>query len=73
MPQEVKVSRTLTATPTVDDPNRKVYQIMYQLGELPPAFVYLPEKGYTKEKEAAAIKADIARRMEGAGGETVTL
>jgi hypothetical protein len=73
MPQEVRVRRTLVNTPTVDDPNRKVYQIMYTVGELPPAFVYVPEKGYTKEKETAAIKADLADRMGGAGGEITTI
>lgn len=72
MPQEVVVHRTLLDTPTVDDPTRRTYMIQYQSGQLPPAFVYLPEKGYTKEKEAAAIKADLAKRM-GTTGETITL
>lgn len=73
MPQEIRVKRNLVPTPTVDDPNRKVFQIEYQVGELPPSFVYIQEKGYTKEKEAAAIKADLDKRMGGAGSETITV
>ncbi len=73
MPQEVTVKRTLLNTPTVDDPNRKVYQIEYRVGELPPHFVYIPEKEYTKEKEAAVIKADLKKRLEGPSAETITV
>lgn len=64
MPQEVRVKRTLLPTPTMDDPERKIYMITYRAGELPPRFIYLLEKEWTKEKEAEAIKADIEKRME---------
>lgn len=73
MPQDVTVKRTLLNTPTVDDPNRKVYQIEYRVGELPPHFVYIPEKEYTKEKEATVIKADLKKRLEGPGTETISV
>ena len=72
MPQEVKVVRTLLPTPTVDEPDRKVYQIQYTIGELPPHFVYIPEKEWTVDKQAKLIKADIEKRMK-AVGETITL
>lgn len=64
MTQEVRVKRTLLLVPTIDDPERKVYQIEYRAGELPPRFLYIPEKEWTKEKEAKLIKADIEKRME---------
>jgi hypothetical protein len=67
MPQEVKVTRTLLSTPTIDDPSRHVYQIQYTVGELPPHFVYIPEKEWTKEKEAKLIKADIEKRLKPTG------
>lgn len=73
MPQDVTVKRTLLNTPTMDDPNRKVYQIEYRVGELPPHFVYIPEKEYTKEKEALVIKADLKKRLEGPGMETISV
>jgi len=63
MPQTVIVKRTLLAAPDLADPGRKIYQIMYQAGELPPHFIYLSEKDYTKEREAAMIKADMAKSM----------
>lgn len=72
MPQEVSVKRTLLPTPTIDDTDRKIYMIEYRAGELPPHFVYIPEKEWTKEKEAAAIKADLAKRLE-TPTETVSL
>ena len=72
MPQEVKVKRTLLPTPTIDDPERKIYQIEYQAGELPPHFVYITEKEWTKEKEAEVIKADIRKRVE-APSETISI
>jgi len=64
MPQEVRVRRTTLPTPTIDDPERKIIQIEYRAGELPPHFIYIPEKEWTKEKEAAAIKADMKKRLE---------
>jgi len=50
--------------PTIDDPERKVYMIEYRSGELPPRFLYLGVKEWTKEKEAALIKADIEKRLK---------
>lgn len=64
MTQEVRVKRTLLLVPTIDDPERKVYQIEYRAGELPPRFLYIQEKEWTKEKEAKLIKASIEKRME---------
>jgi len=61
---EVTVKRTLLPVPSLDDPDKKIYHIMYQAGELPPHFIYIPEKEWTAEKETAAIKADIKKRME---------
>lgn len=72
-PQEVNVTRHLLPQPTIDKPDRKVYQIEYQVGELPPSFVYIDEEEWTKEKEAKLIKDHIAKRMGGAGRETITL
>lgn len=69
---EIKVSRILLPTPTVDDPERKAYQIQYSAGELPPHFIYIPEKEWTKEKEAKLIKADIEKRMK-VTGESITI
>ncbi len=73
MPQEVTVKRTLLNTPTMADPNRRTYMIEYRAGELPPHFIYLEEKDYTKEKEAAEIKKDIKKRMEAPPPEVLTL
>ena len=64
MPQEVRVKRTLLTVPTIDEPERKVFQVEYRAGELPPHFIYIPEKEWTKEKEAELIKADIKKRLE---------
>lgn len=64
MAQEVKVKRTLLPTPTVDNPDRKVYQIEYRVGELPPHFVYIQEEDWSKEKEAELIKADMGKRLK---------
>ena len=72
MPQIVTVKRVLLPAPDIADNNRKIYQIQDQAGELPPHFIYISEKDWTKEKEAAAIKADIDKRM-GAIGETLSL
>lgn len=72
MPQQVTVKRTLLPAPDIADANRKIYQIQYQAGELPPHFIYISEKEWTKDKEAAAIKADLDKRM-GATGETISV
>jgi hypothetical protein len=58
------ISRQLLAVPALDDPARKVYAVVYQVGELPPGFVYVPEKGYSKEKETAAIKKHFEDRQK---------
>lgn len=64
MPQEVRVKRITLPAPTIDDPERKTIQVEYRAGELPPHFVYITEKEWTKEKEAALIKADMKKRLE---------
>ena len=61
---EVTVRRTELPTPTIDDPERKVIQVEYRLGELPPRFIIIPKAEYTKEKEAELIKADIEARKK---------
>jgi hypothetical protein len=74
MAQEVVIrSRTLLPAATPDDIERKVWQIQYQVGELPPRFIFLPEKGYTKEKEAKAIQEDLRKRLKTPPPETITL
>ena len=72
MPQQVTISRILLPTPTIDDPQRKVYQIEYSVGELPPHFIYMPEKEWSKDKELKAIKQDIEKRL-GKAGEIITI
>lgn len=72
MAQTVSVKRTLLPAPDLADPGRKIYQVQYQAGELPPHFIYIPEKDWTKEKETKMIRDDIDKRM-GATGETLTL
>lgn len=74
MAQEVAIkSRTEIPAATIDEPDRTLIQIQYQLGELPPHFVYVNKKGYTKEKEAKAIQDDIKKRLAPAKTETITL
>lgn len=63
MAQEVEITRTLLPSPTMDDPERRVYRIQYRAGELPPAFVFIAEKEWTKEKEAELISKDIDLRL----------
>lgn len=69
---DVKVTRTKVKVPTVDDPEREVYQIMYRSGELPPRFVFIPVKDYTEELEKEKIKADLEKR-QASKEETLTL
>ena len=64
MSQKVTVKRTLMQVPTIDNPERKIYMIEYRSGELPPRFLYIPEKDWTKEEEAKLIKADIEKRLK---------
>lgn len=61
MPQ-VEIERKVMKVPTVDDPEREVYQITYTQGLLPPRFIFIPVKEYSKELEAQKIKEDIAAR-----------
>ena len=63
MSPQVTVKRTEMLVPTIDDPERKVYMIEYRSGELPPKFLYIPVKEWTKEKEVEMIKEDIEKRM----------
>ena len=72
MPQEVRVKRTELPTPDLEDPNKVTIQIEYQVGELPPRFLFVNKKQWSKEKEAEMIRADIRRRLE-APGETITI
>lgn len=60
---QVSVKRTKHLVPTPDDPERALYQVEYRAGELPPRFLFIAVKEWTKEKEAELIKADIAKRM----------
>lgn len=68
----VTVKRTLLPAPDLTDPTRKIYQIQYQVGELPPHFIYMPEKEWSAAKEATAIKADLDKRMS-ATPQTITI
>lgn len=64
MSPQVTVKRTEMLVPTIDDPERKVYMIEYRSGELPPKFLYIPVKDWTKELEAKMIKEDIEKRLK---------
>lgn len=65
MPQEVEIiSRTSLPSPTLDKPERQIYQIQYRAGELPPHFVYIDKEEWTPTKEKELIKADIEKRMK---------
>ena len=60
----VTVKRTELLVPTIDDPERKVWMIEYRSGELPPKFLYIPVKEWSKELEAKLIKEDIEKRLK---------
>jgi len=64
MAEATILRRTRVRAPSIDDPERAVLQVMYQVGQLPPHFVYVPEKEWTKEKEVELIKADMKKRIE---------
>ena len=66
---QVTIKRTDLPAPTIDDPGRKVIQISYRQGELPPRFIYINKADWTEELETKQIKADIKTR-EGAKTET---
>ncbi len=70
--QQVRVTRIELPTPTLDNPQKVTLQVQYQVGMLPPRFLYFDKKDWTKEKEAAAIKADLTQ-VTRAPGEIVTL
>lgn len=59
---EVRVRRTKLKVPTIDDPEREVYQVEYRSGELPPRFLFIPLKEWTEEEEKKRIKADMEAR-----------
>lgn len=61
---QATVKRTKLGVPTIDDFERQIYMIEYRTGELPPRFLYIPVKEWTKEKEVELIKADIKKRLE---------
>jgi hypothetical protein len=62
--QQVEVTRTLLPSPTVDNPERMVYQIEYRVGTLPPHFVYCEKSEWNEKKEKELIQADIKKRLE---------
>ena len=64
MSPQVTVKRTEMLVPTIDDPERKVYMVEYRSGELPPKFLYIPVKDWTKELEVKMIKEDIEKRLK---------
>lgn len=64
MAQEVEIGRLLIPSPRIDNPNRKVWQIEYKAGELPPHFIYIDEADWTAEEEKKRITADIKKRLE---------
>jgi len=70
--REVRVRRTELLMPSIEDPERKVYQIEYRIGELPPRFLYIPLKEWSKEREAKEIKADMEKRLK-PPEETITI
>lgn len=70
--QQVQVRRTELAMPDLEDPKKVLIQIEYQVGVLPPRFLYINKKDWTKEKEAEMIRADLRQAMA-PPGETISL
>ena len=70
--QKVQVTRTELPQPTLDDPHKVIVQIQYQVGQLPPRFLYIDKKQWSKEKEAEMIRADLRRTLS-PPGETITI
>jgi len=62
--REVRVRRTELMMPSIEDPERKVIQVEYRVGELPPRFIYIPKADWSKEREAKEIKADMEKRLK---------
>lgn len=71
-PQQVTVIRTDLPSPDVTDPNRVVVQIQYQVGSLPPRFLYIDKKSWNAETEKKMIKADMDKQLQ-PPGETITV
>ena len=65
--QQVRVTHRELATPTLDDPTKITMQIQYQIGMLPPRFLYINKKDWTKEKEAEMIRADLRTTLSPPG------
>lgn len=66
-PQQARVTRTELPAPDLADPERVIIQVQYQVGELPPHFIFIPKKEWNKEREAKDIKADLSKRMSTPG------
>ncbi len=65
--QQVRITRSEIPTPTLDNPAKITLQVQSQVGMLPPRFLYFDKAQWTKEREAAAIKADMTRVMQSPG------
>lgn len=59
---EIIERRELTL-PTVDGTENTEVWITYRFGTLPPGLLRINKKGLDEKKEAAAIRADIQRRL----------
>lgn len=70
--RQVTVRRMELPAPDLEDPERKIVQVQYQVGELPPRFLYINKKDWSKEEEAKRIKEDIEKRLQ-PPGETITV
>ena len=70
--QQVRVTRTELPTPDLANPQKVTIQIQYQVGTLPPRFLYIDKTMWSKEKEAEMIRADIRRTLS-PPGETITI
>lgn len=68
---EVKiVSRVDLMTYPEPDKPKRVKAVTYQSGFMPPRTVYIPEEGYSADKEREAIAVDI-KKAETAKPETL--
>jgi hypothetical protein len=63
-PQQVAVTRTLLPAPSIDEPGRMVYQIQYQIGTLPPHFVYCEKSKWNEKEEKRLISEDLKKQLE---------
>ncbi len=71
-PQQVRIKRTDLPAPDLEDPLKIIVQIQYQVGDLPPRFLYLNKKDWSDAKEKELIKADLKKRLE-TPGQIITL